>query len=152
MEVIKTKDLTAIQFKQINQLWDEEFPLNLKGRFRILLEGVEKYTHYLVVNQFGNIIAWAVAFEKDSEMRFSLIVGINQQRKGLGSILIECLKEDLDDFYGWVIDHNNDNKENGEIYQSPLHFYKKHGFEVLNYVRIDTEILQAVKIKRTSSN
>lgn len=147
MEIIKIKHLTDVQFQQINQLWNEEYPLKLKNRFPILLEGIENYHHYLIEDGHKNVLAWAVEFEKDDEIRFSIIVSQEQQGKGFGGMLINRLKEDLNEFYGWVIDHNNDKKENGENYQSPLSFYIKHGFEVLEDIRIDTDMLKAVKIR-----
>ncbi len=147
MEIIKTKHLTNVQFDQVNQLWNEEYPLKLKNRFGMLLDGVENYNHYLIENEYKNILAWAVEFEKDNETRFSIIVNKEQQGKGFGSLLIDRLKKDVNEFYGWVIDHNNDKKENGENYQSPLSFYIKQGFEVLENIRIDTDMLKAVKIR-----
>jgi hypothetical protein len=67
--------------------------------------------------------------------------------KGLGSLLVERLKTENELFYGWVIDHNNDVKSNGEQYQTPMPFYLKHEFVLLNEVRMETEIISAVKIK-----
>jgi GNAT superfamily N-acetyltransferase len=147
MNIIKTKHLTDSQFQQINHLWNEEYPINLKDRFGILLDGVENYNHYLIQDENNNVLAWAVDFEKDNEVRFSIIVSKDQQGKGTGSLLMNRLKEDLAEFYGWVIDHDNDKKENGENYQSPLSFYIKHGFEVLYDSRIDNDMLKAVKIR-----
>lgn len=92
------------------------------------------------------MLAWGAYFEKDSEIRFSIIVRENQQGNGLGSMIIERIKDDLDEFYGWVIDHDTDKKANSEFYQSPLEFYIRHGFEVLTDVRIDTDMIRAVKI------
>lgn len=147
MKIIKTKNLTESQFQQINNLWNEEYPINLKDRFELLLDGVKKYNHYLI-KKHSNIVAWAVDFEKDNETRFSIIVDRKHQGKGLGSLLLQQLKSDLDVFYGWVIDHDKDKKQNGEFYKSPLPFYVNHGFEVLIDERIDSDILSAVKIKR----
>jgi GNAT superfamily N-acetyltransferase len=147
MEIIKTNNLNQKQFQQINQLWNDEYPFKLKGRFGNLLDGVVNYNHYLIEDDPKNILAWAVEFEKDNEVRFSIIVKRNQQGKGLGSRLVSRLKEDLSEFYGWVIDHDEDKKENGENYQSPLLFYIKHGFEILYDTRINNEMLKAVKIK-----
>ena len=147
MEIIKTKNLTAKQFQQINRLWNEEYPLKLKDRFELLLGGVNDYNHYLVEDKDRNILAWAVDFEKDNEIRFSIIVDKNHQGKGLGVQLIKKLKKDLNEFYGWVIDHNDDKKSNGENYESPLSFYINQGFEVLHNKRIDTDLIKAVKIK-----
>lgn len=150
MEIIKTKLLSESQFQQINQLWNEEYPLQLKDRFEILLHGIDDYHHYLIEDEQKNVIAWAVDFKKDAETRFSIIVHKDYQGKGLGKSLLKRLQRDLGEFYGWVIDHNNDKKENGEYYQSPLMFYVRNGFEVLYDMQIDSEILKAVKIRRKS--
>jgi GNAT superfamily N-acetyltransferase len=148
VEIIKTLALTEKQASQINDLWNEEYPLKLKDRFGILLMGAISYTHYLINDDCGNVAAWAVNFEKDNETRFSIIVNKNQQGKGLGTLLIARLKEELSEFYGWVIDHNNDKKSNGSYYLSPLSFYIKNGFEVLHDIRMDNDLLNAVKIRR----
>jgi GNAT superfamily N-acetyltransferase len=148
MEIFKTTTLTSDQFQQINSLWNEEYPTKLKDRFGLLLDGVEFYQHY-IIEQHNEVIAWAVAFEKDEERRFSIIVKNEYQGKGLGKLLIDRLKDDLLEFYGWVINHHNDLKQNGEFYSSPIEFYLKNGFEVLNEQRIDSEMLKAVKIRWT---
>jgi GNAT superfamily N-acetyltransferase len=144
--LVKTKILTDSQFQQINHLWNLEYPLNLNGRFPILLNDVQNFQHYLLEDENKNILAWAVYFEKDGEIRFSIIVDELYQGKGLGKLLIQQLKTDLDEFYGWVIDRDGDLKSNEQPYQSPLGFYPKLGFEILEDQRIDSEMLQAVKI------
>ena len=69
MEISTTKNLTLEQFQQINQMWNEEYPVQLKDRFGILLEGGENYNHYLI-EQNHTVLAWAVEFEKEKETRF----------------------------------------------------------------------------------
>src|SRR5688572_27840692 len=103
MQIIKTKKLSEEQFSQVNELWNTEYPVKLQDRFPILLEGVENYHHYVIENN-KNVLAWAVDFEKDNEIRFSIIVHSDQKGKGLGSLLIEKLKAEQNEFYGWVID------------------------------------------------
>jgi len=152
IKIETTKKLNAQQAEQVSRLWNQEFPLKLSNRFEILLEGVSNYTHYLVKIEQEKISGWAVVFEKENERRFSVIVEEKYQCRGLGSALIESLKEVYDEFYGWVIDHNTDKKANNSFYQSPLPFYIKNGFEVLPHIRIDNEMLNAVKIKWTRSN
>lgn len=127
-------------------MWNDEYPVKLKDRFGILLEGVENYNHYLI-EQNNIVLAWAVEFEKEKEKRFSIIVKNEYKGNGFGKILINRLKRDLGEFYGWVIDHNNDLKHNGEFYISPIGFYLKNGFEILTQERIDSEMISAVKIK-----
>jgi GNAT superfamily N-acetyltransferase len=147
MNIFKTRQLTDKQFAQINQLWNDEFPVKLANRFPILLEGVENYSHYLVEDAQQQVMAWAVDFEKDQQVRFSIIVAKKHQGKGLGGLLIDRLKAANNTLYGWVIDHDADLKSNGKSYQSPMSFYVKHGFEILNDHRIDNEMIRAVLIK-----
>ena len=148
MQILQTRYLTDEQFQNIHRLWNEEYPVKLKDRFGLLLNGVDNYMHYLIEDENNTIVAWAVHFEKDNETRFSIIVSEKQQGKGLGTALVNKLKEDVNELYGWVIDHNNDIKQNGEHYLSPIPFYLKHGFEILPTIRIDNDMLNAVKIKR----
>lgn len=147
MNIVKTKTLTAHQASCINRMWNEEYPLKLKDRFPLLLEGVVNYNHYVMEDEKGNVVAWAVEFERDGELRFSIIVTTTQIGKGIGALLLERLKAENNEFYGWVIDHNDDVKSNGEQYQTPIPFYLKHGFEILHDVRIDTKMIRAVKVK-----
>jgi GNAT superfamily N-acetyltransferase len=147
MIIVPTKELTSQQAEQINKLWNDEYPVKLKDRFPILLDGTDDHQHYLIEDLGKNVIAWAVYFEKDKQIRFSIIVSSLHKGKGLGGMLIEKLKETNREFYGWVIDHNDDLKANGEYYQSPLAFYLKHVFTILNDYRLDTEMIKAVLIK-----
>jgi RimJ/RimL family protein N-acetyltransferase/GNAT superfamily N-acetyltransferase len=146
MEIKKTKYINRDQFQQINQMWNDEYPIKLKDRFGILLEGVENYNHYLI-EQNNNVLAWAVEFEKEKEKRFSIIVKNEYKGNGFGKLLINRLKRDLGEFYGWVIDHNNDLKQNGAFYKTPIEFYLKNGFVIVSKERIDSEMIKAVKIK-----
>lgn len=147
MEIIKTKILSEKQSSQINQLWNDEYPIKLKDRFAILLDGADWHNHYIIEDAEQNVIAWAVDFEKEKQIRFSIIVDTKHKGKGIGELLITQLKAENEEFCGWVIDHNNDLKANGEPYQTPMLFYLKHGFEVLNDIRIDNEMIKAVLIK-----
>ena len=147
MKIISTKILSEKQSGQINQLWNDEYPLKLKDRFPILLDGADWHNHYIILDDEQNVIAWAVDFEKEKQIRFSIIVASKHKGKGLGGLLIDKLKEENKEFYGWVIDHNNDLKSNGEHYHTPMPFYIKHGFEILNEFRIDNEMIKAVLVK-----
>ena len=150
MIIKKLKILTPKEAAQIDQLWNEEYPIKINNRFGLLLEGVENYHHYIIEDSDKNIIAWAVDFEKDNETRFSVIVKSGHQGKGLGSLLIAKLQAEIDEFYGWEIDHDNDLKVNGENYFSPMPFYIKHGFSILSDKRIESEMLSATKVKWVS--
>ncbi len=147
--IIQTlKALTADQSQQIDTLWNEEYPLSLNNRFGILLDGATWFTHYIISDEEERIKAWSVIFEKDGEIRFSIIVNSRYQKQGLGKALIEKLKDEHGVFYGWVIDNDSAQKQDGTFYVSPLKFYQQLGFEVLTNERIDSDMLRAVKIKR----
>lgn len=146
MEVLYTKYLTEAQNEQINLLWNEAYPIKLKNRFPLLLVDATDHDHYLIEDK-GLVIAWAVAFEKEGEVRFSIIVRTEYSGNGLGALLLKHIKKDRGVFYGWVIDHSNDDLSSGEKYQTPLPFYEKQGFEVLPSERIDSEMINAVKIR-----
>ncbi len=147
MNIIKTQRLSPTQFSAIDKLWNDEYPVKLKDRFALLLEGVENYEHYLIEDETKKVLAWAVWFEKDAQIRFSIIVSKGAQGKGFGTLLMNKLKQDHKEFYGWVIDHNEDVKAGGEYYQSPMSFYVKQGMEILHDKRIDTEMIRAVLVK-----
>jgi hypothetical protein len=70
MNIIKTKKLSDIQSTQINQLWNDEYPLKLKDRFPILLDGADWHNHYIILDEEQNVIAWAIDFEKEKQIRF----------------------------------------------------------------------------------
>lgn len=142
-----TLHLNETQFDNINKLWNNEYPIKLKDRFPLLLQDAVCKNHYLIVDENNSVIAWAVVFEKDNQIRFSIIVSSTHKGKGLGTDLINLIKSDHPSFYGWVIDHNNDFKLNNEPYLSPLDFYMKQGFQIIPESRIDSEMIKAVLIK-----
>lgn len=146
MQLFKAKILTPEQEAQVARLWDEECPASLVGRYRLLLEGVANYQHHLLLNDGGDIVGWAVEIERKGELRFSIIVSSAFQGMGYGRMLLDSLKEGLEEFYGWVIGHGQDVKANGEPYRTPLPFYLKNGFELLPEQRME-EAISAVKIR-----
>ena len=145
--IIKTKELSDSQVGQIDRAWNDEYPIKMNNRFGILLNDAKSYMHYFIENEKQEVIAWSVMFEKENERRFSILVVNKYQGQGLGKQLIEAFKKDYPIFYGWVIDHDDDVKTNGEKYVSPLPFYLQLGFTILNEQRIDTEMISAVKVR-----
>jgi len=152
MRLIYTLKLNENQHQQIDVLWNKEYPKNLKNRFSKLLEDATHYRHFILENQQNIIVGWAVLFDTENETRFSVIVDETYKGKGLGSQLIAELKKACSCFFGWVIDHNNDVKNDGSFYRSPLMFYRKMNFEVLQDQRIETPIISAVKVKWHAEN
>lgn len=152
MQFITSTTLSAKQMQQIDVLWNQEYPKNLQNRFALLVADASNYRHFIVTNDEAETVAWAVLFDKENETRFSIIVAHTHKEKGLGSQLIKALKQACPCFYGWVIDHDNDLKNDGSIYRSPLTFYLKHHFEVLNDQRLVTPLIKAVKIKWSATD
>jgi hypothetical protein len=147
MNIQRTEFLSAKQFSEINALWNKEYPLQLKDRFALLLEGNTKTIHFYLLDELEQIIAWSVLFEKEQDLRFSILVSRKHQKQGLGSILlIEMKKEDLA-FSGWVIDHDLDLLSDGSNYPSPLNFYLKNGFTVDESHRLNNEMIKAVLVR-----
>lgn len=145
--MISRKRLSDKHHAQINALWNEEYPTTLVGRFPMLLEDTLLFKHFIILNEEENVMAWAAYFQKDEEIRFSILVGRSHQGKGYGKQLINAMKNELPEFYAWVIDSNAFLKNDGTPYVSPLPFYTKLGFEVLPNIRIDNHIINAVKIR-----
>lgn len=140
------KNLSTNQSQQINQLWNDEYPKNLNNRFPLLIQDTTDHNHYILSDQFNVILAWAVAFLREEEIWFSIIVSSANHKKGYGKMLINSLKKYNTELNGWVIDHNNYIKANGEQYDSPMGFYLKNDFKIIADDRIETDILSAVKI------
>ncbi len=147
MIIHQTGFLSAKQFSEINALWNEEYPLQLKDRLALLLEDNTKTMHFYLLNEFEHIIAWSVLFEKEQDLRFSILVSRKHQKQGLGSALLtEMKKEDLV-FSGWVIDHNSDLRSDGSNYLSPLNFYLKNAFSIDESCRLNNEMIKAVLVR-----
>jgi GNAT superfamily N-acetyltransferase len=144
--ISKSDKLTEKQVERIDLLWNEVYPVNLNNRLNLLLAGIKQYNHYLLLGDSEELIGWAVAFLRDQETWFSILVAPAHQNKGYGKILIDSLKHDFNTLCGWVIDHDNDLKQDGTGYLTPIPFYLKAGFKILTE-RIETDIISAVKIK-----
>ncbi|MBK7426571.1 MAG: hypothetical protein IPI60_05840 [Saprospiraceae bacterium] len=149
MELIRTKSIKPYQRLQIFRLWNNEYPAQLGYSD---LEGFEKYLAALVnpinfiLRQDKNLLAWAVAFDREGERWFAIIVGSGTQKKGHGTLLLNTLKSEEPSLCGWVTDHERYVKSDGSPYPSPLGFYIKNGFKVLSDIRFENEKLSAVKI------
>jgi hypothetical protein len=99
MIIHKTEFLSAKQFSEINALWNQEYPLQLKDRLALLLENNTKTIHFYLLDKFEQIMAWSVLFEKEEDLRFSILVSRKHQKHGLAfgwkqlSITFEFLPE-----------------------------------------------------------
>lgn len=153
MKIIKQTELDQKQKIQIFELWNNEYPEKLAYKtveeFENYLNDLIEQKHYLLLDEVGQYSGWATTFTRDNEIWFAIIVSEKLHEKGIGTKILNSLKEDKHALNGWVIDHNSDKKSNGSIYKSPLDFYIKNNFNVINDTRLELEIMSAVKVKWT---
>ena len=150
MEIVEKKVLSLEQKEALCQLWNNEYPEKLSYKkteeLDMYLNSLSDTKHYLLIVDANEIKGWAFTFLREDEMWFAIIVDGQMQGKGKGSLLLEVLKKGKNNLNGWVVDHENDSKQNGEAYISPLLFYIKNGFTICNGTRIENEKISAVKI------
>jgi GNAT superfamily N-acetyltransferase len=155
MKIIQTTSLTLDQKQSVFELWNSEYPKKIGyhelSEFDNYLDGLSNIEHYLVVDDQNQILGWAFTFFREEEDWFGIIINSKTQGKGFGRLLLDELKKNKLVLNGWVIDHQNDLKQNNEPYLSPLDFYAKNGFLVHQNNRIDNEKISAVKISWKSS-
>ena len=151
MKFIKTTALSKTSKAQILELWNNEFPKKLNYQtladFENYLSNLDNQSHVLLVNNRQNIKGWYFDFIRDDERWFAIILNAKMSGKGFGTQLLNLAKEKEPVLNGWVIDHSNDKKRNGETYISPLNFYLKNGFELITGSRSELEKLSVVKIR-----
>lgn len=151
MNFIKTDILSQASKEAVLRLWNNEYPkmlaLNSTEELDDFLNEFNSKCYMFVSDEKHGIIAWLVCFLRDKERWFSIIVDGKFIGAGLGSKLLKKAMSKYDELNGWVIDHNNEVKLNGEPYVSPLPFYLKHKFELLSENRLEKENISAVKVK-----
>ncbi len=150
MKIIEKDVLTLEQKDSLMQLWNNEYPerlhLNTIEDFDLYLNGLANTKHYLLLNDSDKIIGWTFTFLREGENWFAIILDHQIQGKGNGSLLMNEIKSKNDCLNGWVVDHENEVKQNGDFYKSPMPFYIKNGFTIIAETRIENEKMSAVKI------
>ncbi|WP_432411200.1 GNAT family N-acetyltransferase [Rasiella sp. SM2506] len=150
MDIIKTEKLTKNWKSQILTLWNNEYPEKLNftslATFETYLKNLTEPSHRLLVDADGNLKGWYFDFIREEEKWFAIIIDSTLHGKGYGTRLLTEAKEKEHELNGWVIDRNEGKKRNGEVYKSPLAFYLKNGFERIPEIRLELEVLSAVKI------
>ena len=146
----QTRTLNIPQKTALLNLWNREAPTNIAHDSISSLEGylnsLEDARYTLVLDDEQQINGWFVDFNREGERWFAMLLDTSIQGHGVGSELLNRVKAFHNNLNGWVIDHNNDKKINGENYRSPIKFYLKNEFNMIPYVRLETDKLSAVKI------
>ncbi|MCV9932333.1 GNAT family N-acetyltransferase [Flavobacterium sp. LS1R47] len=150
MKIVQVEFLSLEQKETLLQLWNNEYPKNLNHDtihdFDLYLNSLSNVKHHFLIDDENIIRGWAFAFLRDNEDWFAIIIDNQIQGRGKGSLLIEELKKNKNNLNGWVIDHDNEIKNNKMPYKSPLAFYVKNGFTICAENRIENEKISAVKI------
>ena len=155
MNLIHTQTLTENQKETIRRLWNEEYPKKLNhaesSDFEAYLEKLSHPYHILLIEN-NSIKGWYFDFIRENEKWFAMIIDGKEHGKGYGTLLLNLAKEKEPELNGWVIDHNEEIKHDGTVYQSPLEFYRKNGFIVKPQIRLELNTLSAVKMKWTKNS
>ncbi|CAM4346295.1 hypothetical protein SAMN06265348_112144 [Pedobacter westerhofensis] len=150
MRVIHTDVLTEKQKKAILKLWNNEYPdqLNYKDLTDLdsYLSNLPGAQHFLCMKN-TKVMGWAFKFSRDTETWFAIILDGSIQKQGVGTMMLDQLKTGEKALTGWVVDHDQYLKTNGETYQSPLSFYLKNGFGVNRQLRLESPKLSAAMVK-----
>lgn len=151
--IIQTNKLNEQAKQQVLDLWNNEYPeklaYNSLSEFDNYLNSLHSLKHFLLTDEINLILGWALTFNRDHEKWFVIILSEEIKGKGFGRKMLNELKYDETILNGWLIDHNNDKKKNGQQYISPLKFYEKCGFRIISDVRLELDKISAVKIKWT---
>jgi len=150
MEILEAHSLTLDQKRVVMELWNKEYPRGLAHKsiesFEGYLGSLSEPT-FLLALENDTVVGWAALFAREAQWWFAIILDETQQGKGLGTRLLSLLKEKTTLLYGWVIDSHTEIRKDGSLYRSPLEFYRKNWFFVLEDQRLELENLSAVKIR-----
>jgi hypothetical protein len=150
MKIIETLVLTLEQKLSLFELWNAEYPERICYKemleFENYLKELSEVKHFLLENDSNQILGWAFVFLREHEKWFGIIVDSKIKGKRFGTLLLEELKKRTTVLNGWATDHQKDLKQNKETYLSPLDFYTKNRFKVVNDIRIENNKISAVKI------
>lgn len=151
MQIVRRIVLSDTDKEDVLKLWNNEYPeqlvYNSIEEFEEYLGNLIYQNHALLIDEQGRVVGWYFDFIREEQKNFAIILDSDYHGKGYGTKLIGYAKEKHKELNGWVIDHNNYKKMNGDNYISPLEFYLKNGFEVIEKERLKSNKITAIKIK-----
>lgn len=150
MKIVEIKILNEKQKLEIINLWNNEYPKDLSHNsisdFEQYLQTLSNKNHILLFNENEVVKGWLIYFVRDKEQCFAMLLDSSLQGQGLGSRLLKLAKERNSELNGWVIDNDNELKQNGVNYKSPIGFYLKNGFEIRTNIRLKKKNINGIKV------
>jgi len=151
MEFVETKFLDRAQKKSVVALWNQEYPKKLGlptiGDFENYLKGHKDKNHIILMDEHGALKGWLLYFVRDGDRCFAMLLDASLQGQGWGSKFLDLAKQRNDELNGWVIPNNNETKSNGANYRSPVGFYLRNDFEVLNDEELEKNGITGIKVR-----
>ncbi len=145
--------LNPQQKMRVIHIWNQEYPVTLNyespDEFEEYLSKLENISHYLAIDEYDIIKGWMAVFDRDNERWLALLIDSSAQSQGIGTHMLNAAKFNETELNGWVIEHDIYIKADGKPYLSPLEFYRKNGFEVLDDQHLQNHKINAVKIRWT---
>ncbi len=153
MHISKSNSLSQPEKITIFNLWNAEYADHLAhadvASLDAYFEKLEDVTYYLLKDDEEDVKGWAITFDREDERWFAIIISEKLQGKGYGNMMMDRIKQDEPVLNGWVTDHIEDIRSDGRPYLSPIDFYIKNDFVVLENTRFEKGRLKAVKIRWT---
>lgn len=155
MKFTSIRILTPNQKSQIFELWNKEYPSNLKftniKELEDYLDKLENQNHILLLDESDKIKGWYFDFIREGQRWFATILDSEFQGKSYGTQFLELAKQERLELNGWVIKSDKYKKTNDQPYKSPIEFYIKNGFKVFEDIQLNTDKISALKIAWTKT-
>jgi GNAT superfamily N-acetyltransferase len=158
VNIQRTKILTSSQKQDLFELWNKEYPRDLKYEnikdFEDYLKPLKDLNSILLLDENEKIKGWYFDFLRENERWFAVILDSNIQGQNFGTQILNLSKVENTELNGWVIKSETYLKDNGEPYNSPIEFYRKNGFKILEETKLETDNISAIKVKwfKTGNN
>ncbi|MEZ4899628.1 MAG: hypothetical protein R2806_22475 [Saprospiraceae bacterium] len=150
MKLIELSVLTPAQKEQIIALWNQEYPAKIMlsglADFDQYLSALQDLNHIVLIDRHQVIKGWLAYFSREGEQWFAILLDASLQGQGWGTQILDLAKKRNLELHGWVIPDDQELKQNGEIYRSPLGFYVRNKFSVFAGIQSFKKDTRSIKI------